>query len=453
MEIMIEHLLAREEGKTLEFKENSQSLHRIVQTVIAFANTAGGTLLLGIKDATKEVIGLKNILEDELRIANAIAASVSPLLVPNFQFSSWRHRDVLIITIPHSLGPYFLTSKGEKEGAFIRFGSTNRFADAHTLAEIKRLKDHTAFDQLPDCSLTAEALDLDLAHRLFENAGKSFTKGSARSLELLVDYQSKQYPSKGGLLLFGKNREELFPDPLVRLARFEGTSKNAILDHLDLKSPLPIALDEILMFIRRNTSTRAIIQDIHREEIPQYQPVVLREAVLNALTHADYSNRHSPIHIAIFDDRLEITNPGSLPFGLSLEVALTGVSQLRNKVLGRSFRELKLTDQWGSGLNRMIHVCQQNNIMPPKFEELGQFFRVTLYPKSVPLPATSWHVPIIEYIQKEGSISAKVAQQIWQISRRSATNRLQEMCAQGLLVEMSTAPRDPYKTFILTTRG
>lgn len=172
---MLEHLLARDEGKTLEFKENSQSVQRIVQTAIAFANTAGGIILLGIKDRTKEVVGLENILEDELKIANAIAASVSPLLIPTFQFASWRHRDILMIIIPHSFGPYYLSSKGEAEGTFIRLGSTNRLADTRTLAEIKRLKEYTAFDQLPDCKHDLDDLDFELAKELFDHKGKAFT--------------------------------------------------------------------------------------------------------------------------------------------------------------------------------------------------------------------------------------------------------------------------------------
>ena len=277
---MLEQFLAREEGKTLEFKENSNPIQGIVQTAIAFANTAGGVILLGIKNKTKEVVGLENILQDELRVANAIAASVTPLLVPNLQFCSWRHREILMITIPYSPGPYYLTSKGESEGTYIRFGSTNRPADAQMLIEIHRLKNHTAFDQLPDLKFSAEDLDFDLARNLFDEAGKPFTKGSAKSLSLLVEHQSSQYPSKGGLLLFGKDREALFPDPLIRLVRFEGITKTAALDQLDIRSALPIALNEILSFVRRNTSLGAVIKDIRRQDIPQYQPDVLRERSL-----------------------------------------------------------------------------------------------------------------------------------------------------------------------------
>jgi ATP-dependent DNA helicase RecG len=204
--IALEHMLARDEGKTPEFKENSNSIQRIVQTAIAFANTAGGVILVGIKDTTKEVVGLADIIEDELRIANAIADTVSPLLVPSFQLSSWRHRDVLIVTIPHNPGPYFLKSKGEQEGTFIRFGSTNRPADAHILAEIKRLKDHIAFDQLPDYKHTSDDLDFDLIKRMVEHTGKPFTKGTAKSLELVIDHQSAQYPSRWSAVVWEKSR-------------------------------------------------------------------------------------------------------------------------------------------------------------------------------------------------------------------------------------------------------
>ncbi len=447
---MLEEILTKNEGKTLEFKENSQSLQKIIQTIIAFANTAGGVLLLGIKNKTKEIIGLQNILQDEEKIANAVADSVFPLLIPNLQFCSFRERDLLIITVPYSPNLYHLKSKGEVGGTFIRLGSTNRLADAHTIAEMRRLKEHTSFDRLPDCKHSIADFDFELAKKLFATAGKTFTEAKAKSLELLIDYQSEIYPTKGGLLLFGKDRDKLFPDPIARMIRFEGLSKNSAIDEQESRSTLPQALEEILVFIRRHTSVSASIKGIRREEIPQYSPMILREATMNALVHADYANHRSPIQIAIFDDRLEITNPGALPFGLSLDTAISGVSQLRNKVLGRIFRELKLTEHWGSGLKRMLETCEEQNIPLPKFEELDNFFRITLYPKSKKSqPSASWQKPIFDYLQKYEKINAKIAQEIWQVTRRTTTTRLKEMCNNGLLVDISTNPKDPKKEFIL----
>src|SRR3989344_3071392 len=263
---MLEELLSKNEGKTLEFKENTQSLQKIVQTVIAFANTAGGVLLLGVKNGTKEVLGLSNVLQEEEKIANAVADSVTPLLVPNLQFCSWRGRDLLIVTVPYSPSLYHLKSKGEVEGTFIRLGSTNRVADAHIIAEMRRLKEHTSFDQLPDCKFSINDFDFELAKEMFAAVGKTFNHAKAKTLELFIDYQSETYPTKGGLLLFGKNRDKLFLDPLVRIARFEGVSKNATIDDQEIKSPLPQALEEILGFIRRHTSISSSIKGIRREE-------------------------------------------------------------------------------------------------------------------------------------------------------------------------------------------
>jgi ATP-dependent DNA helicase RecG len=448
---MLEDLLSKNEGKTLEFKENSQSLHKIVQTIIAFANTAGGILLLGVKNGTKEVMGLSNVLLDEEKIANVIADSVAPLLVPNLQFCSWRGRDLLIVTVPYSPSLYHLKSKGEVAGTFIRLGSTNRLADAHIIAEIRRLKEHTSFDQLPDTKFSLKDFDFDLAKQLFAEEGKTLTKAKAKSLELLADVHSETYPTKGGILLFGKDRDKLFPDPLVRMARFEGNSKSATIDHQDIKSPLPLALDEIIKFIRRHTSVSSSIKEVRRKEVLQYSPILVREAVMNALVHADYANHRSPIQIAIFDNRLEVTNPGSLPLGLSLDSALSGVSQLRNKVLGRIFRELKLTEHWGSGLKKMLDICSEQDIPTPRIEELDHFFRVTLYPKLTEnIPLVPWQEPIFQYLKKHNKINAKAAQDIWKVSRRTTSTRLKEMCQGGLLAEISTGPKDPQKVFVLS---
>ena len=110
-----------------------------------------------------------------------------------------------------------------------------------------------------------------------------------------------------------------------------------------------------------------------------------------------------------------------------------------NKVLGRTFRELKLIEHWGSGLKRMLEACEQQNIPLPKFEELDNFFRITLYPQSTKsIPSASWQEPVFLYLKKHSKINDKVAQ---------------EMCQEGLLVEISTSPKDPQKVFVLSKHG
>ena len=98
----------------------------------------------------------------------------------------------------------------------------------------------------------------------------------------------------------------------------------------------------------------------------------------------------------------------------------------------------------------MLEACEEQNIPLPKLEELDNFFRITLYPKSTKsIPSASWQKPIFEYLKKHENINAKSAQEIWQVTRRTTTTRLREMCNQGLLVDIATSPKDPQKVFVL----
>lgn len=447
---MLEELLSKEEGKTLEFKENTKSLQKIIQTVVAFANTAGGTIVIGIKDNTKDVVGLSNVLEEEERLANAIADSVAPLLIPSLQLHTWRGRDLLLISVSHGFGPFYIKSKGLEEGTYIRFGSTNRLADAATISEIQRLKEHKYFDEQPNFDSKISNINFELAKELFASISKKFTDRNAKSLGLIVHYHSKELPSNGAVLLFADDHTDVFPDAVIRLGRFMGVDKSHIIDQQILKIPISTALEPIIAFIRRHTSTAAEIGAIRRKDIPQYPPAVVREAIVNALLHTDYSIKGASIQIAIFDDRIEITNPGCLPFGLSFEAALSGISQLRNRVIGRVFRELNLIEQWGSGLGRMQNICKQQSIPIPKFEELGNFFRTTLYHginRSIHIE--EWQKPIIEYLKTHQEILPKKAQELWGVTSRTASSRLKKMCLDGFIVEISTGKFDPQKKFSL----
>lgn len=448
---MIETYLSKKEGKHLEFKENTKSLSKIIHTVIAFANTAGGTLIIGIKDSTKEVIGLNQVLEEEEKIANAIADSIEPFLTPNIHISTWRGRDCLIIQVPHALGPFYFKAKGETGGTFIRLGSTNRLADMNMIENIKRLKQHLYYDEVPFMEGEEKDLDFGLAEKLFSAESKKFSIKKAKNLELLVKQQEKYYPSIGGLLLFGKieRKKEFFPHAIVRCARFLGKTKTRIHDPIDISTQLPLAVDNVLDYVEKHTVNSYEIGKTKGRLKSLFPSVVVREAVINSLVHTDYSVRGASIQVALFDDRLEISNPGGLPFGLSLESALTGVSQLRNKVIGRVFRELDLIEQWGSGLNRMIDICAEQGLAPPKFEEIDHFFRVTLYNSLVkPSELQEWEKILMEYVDEHGEIPAKQAREIWNVTPKTAGSRLRKMCDKGLLVEISSGPFDPQKRFV-----
>jgi ATP-dependent DNA helicase RecG len=122
----------------------------------------------------------------------------------------------------------------------------------------------------------------------------------------------------------------------------------------------------------------AVIGPVKRTDLWTFPIVAIREAVMNAIVHADYSQHGAPIRVALFDDRLEVENPGLLLVGLTIEDIQKGISKLRNRVLGRVFQELGLAEHWGTGIQRMAAACLDRGLDAPKFEEIGTHFRVAL---------------------------------------------------------------------------
>ena len=179
---LFEDLLEQNEGKTLEFKENTKSLTGLIKTIIAFANTSGGNLVIGVQDKTKKVIGLEDVLLEEERLASAIADSISPLLVPDIEIKTYAHKDVLIIRVPHIAGPCYLKSAGEHGGAYVRFGSTNRLADEATRVSLRLFSANLSYDETPQ---SLGKLDTALLKKIFQSVGKDPTEKKCEMLGIL----------------------------------------------------------------------------------------------------------------------------------------------------------------------------------------------------------------------------------------------------------------------------
>lgn len=447
---MIKGLLARDEGKTLEFKENTRSLAGIMRTAVAFANTAGGSIVIGVKDKTKDVAGLSDALKDEERLANSFADSIHPILIPEIQIHAWRDRELIVVTVPHSPGPYYINREGPGNGVYIRLGSTNRRAGPEMIAELQRLARNIFFDEQPCSEINTEGIDFRAASEFFSAVSRQLTSPRRRSLGLVVDHGGREVPTQGAVLLFGKTRNDIFPDAVIRCARFKGKDTARFLDQTEIDEYLPKAVDSAVAFIERHTLENVEIGRVRRKEIPEYPVEAVREAVINAVVHADYAIGGMNIKVAVFDNRIEITNPGLLPFGLTLDAALSGVSKLRNRVVGRVFRELKLIEQWGSGIGRMIAACKRDGLQQPRFEESGTSFRVTLFGQRVAaqkLP--EWHIHLMNYLAEKDEITTKLATVLWKTTDRTARTRLRKLVKEGLLAEVGTAPKDPKKTYVL----
>lgn len=182
--------------------------------------------------------------------------------------------------------------------------------------------------------------------------------------------------------------------------------------------------------------------------------MAVREAVINAVARTDYSQRGAPLRLAIFDDRLEVENPGLLPFGLTVEDLPRGVSKLRNRVIGRVFHALGLIEQWGSGIQRMTAACVESGLAAPRFEELANRFRVTLATERTGTPARDDidQAILASLSGGQGRMTSEIAAAIGLTSRATRT-RLARLVGRGLVLEIGTGPQDPKRRYFAADRG
>ena len=443
-------ILSMSEGKTIEFKRDLSSLQPIVKTLVAFANTAGGTLIIG-KEDNGSILGVEDVFEAEEKLANCIADSIAPRLIPDIDVISLEGKSLLIIRVVHWPGPFYIKAKGPAEGTFIRIGSANRVAGQEWLNELVAIRTKVSFDQRPCLDTEIADLDMDKIKTAFSEEKKDIDQNKLITLGILVPYGQKLIPSNGGIILFGKKPvlQKYFPNTAIRCARFVGTDKTEFLDQCDIEESILESMHDVITFIRRNTRLSSKIEQIRREDIPEYSPVIVREVLINALVHADYSIQGMHPRVMIFTDRMEIENPGMLSPGYTLEDFITGISHVRNKVLARTFRELKQMEEWGTGYKRITEVCLQGRYPLPRWEEIGPCLRVTLYPCSIketgaskPGDITLRQKAILQIFHKNDKFTAKEVHIKLQspLSERTLRTDLQQLKSLGFLSSVGNGP-------------
>ncbi|MBI4907033.1 MAG: putative DNA binding domain-containing protein [Acidobacteria bacterium] len=442
-------LLKRHEGKSLEFKRDLSSPDGILKTLVAFANTAGGTIVIGVDDRSRNVRGVPAVLAAEERLASLIADSILPRLVPDIEVVAWRNLNVLAVqAYPSNTRPHYLERLGPEGGVFVRVGSTNRRAEAEQIEELKRWSRMDSFDEQAVPDLKSEDIDFRAASELFLPY-RQLTPHALGTLRLVTEHQGRRVPTIAGLLLFGKDRFSRFPDAWIQAGRFAGINRNRLLDSLEIRSYLPRAAEDAIAFAGKHLMRESVIEDVRRQERWSVPLVAIREAVMNAIVHADYAQRGAPIRLALFDDRVEIENPGLLPFGLTIEDIRRGVSKLRNRAIGRVFHELRLIEQWGSGIQRMTTACQEAGLEAPRLEEIGVHFRVTIFTAPVKTPyADETDGRILALLADGVPRSTAVVAMHLGLSPRATLTRLKTLAGRGLVGEIGTGPHDPRRQYI-----
>lgn len=353
------------ESLVTEFKR--EYTDDIVKTVIAFANTNGGELLIGIDD-NGSITGVDNTDTTMLKVANTIRDSIRPdvTLFTLCEARTIKGKSIIAINVQKGTAPpYYLPGKGIRpEGVFVRQGAST--VPATESAILKMIKE-TGGDSFE----TTRSLKQELT---FHSAGKFFA-------EEKIKFGNEQ---KRTLCLIGEdgaftNLALLLSDQCMhttKLAVFEGNSKLVFKDRVEFSGSLLKQLEDIYEYINRFNRTRAEFSGLKRIDLRDYPPEAVREALLNALVHRDYSYSDSTF-ISVFDNRIEFVSLGGLPKGISFSDMMLGVSVLRNSHLADVFYRLHLIEAFGTGMPKIME-CYREHEDQPNIELSDNAFKITL---------------------------------------------------------------------------
>ncbi len=361
-------LIAEGEGLTVEFKEKYTS--KIDKDIVALANTKGGFIVLGVSDEGK-VIGEK--------LTNQMKADISTLARncdPHITIGKISQiENVVVIEIPEGdEKPYSCSS-----GYFRRLDAVTQKMAQKEVRTVFRESSVISFEGLPHNGFGLKDISLKKINTFLaeSKAGIKATKRDVESILTSLGILEKEKINNAGVLMFARSVQRFIPHAELICGAFKGTNKTYIYDRRDVRDDLLTQLNVAMEFIRKHINVRSEIREINRYDIYEIPLDALREAVVNAIIHRDYNVKGTSIYVSIYDDRIEIENPGGLPAGLSLE-DFGKTSVRRNLIIADLFHRMSKVERIGSGIKRMKDLMKDAALKEPYFE-ITTFFRASFF--------------------------------------------------------------------------
>ena len=339
----------------------------ILKTVIAFANTSGGKIYIGIDDDGK-VLGVQRLDPDILKLSNSIRDSIKPdiTLFASILVEKIDGKDVIVVDVQKGASsPYYLTDKGIRpSGVYVRQGDSS--VPATDVAILKMIRD-TDGDNFEELRSLNQNLDFDFLKKEFEDANIKLEHSQMRTFNIIDE--DGLYTNLGLLL------SEQCPHT-IKAAVFEGSTKAIFKDRFEFSGSLLKQMKDVYSFLNRYNRTNSEITGLKRTDTREYPEIAIREALLNSIVHKEYSYSSSTL-ISVFDDKIEIVTIGGLTKGLNEDDIMLGVSILRNRNLANIFYRLKLIEAYGTGIPKIIESYNEYNVKP-KIEISSNAFKITL---------------------------------------------------------------------------
>ncbi len=450
----IKELIDKEESQDLEFKESLKLKDEIGETISAFLNSDGGTILVGVFD-DGEVPGVdigKNTVEE---LANYIKRNTDPQIFPSVKIRDIGGKKVVMIEVRESAEkPVFF-----KNHAYERVGKTNQRISSSEMRKLaKESGEKVYWDERVCADASLEDIDEEKVRWFLKEArhkrglninGNDPVEDVLLRLKLLKEGK----PTNGAVLLFGEETQRFFIQSEVKCIRFKGVGVTG--EMVDLRTVDGDAFDQLVeteKFIFNNIALSAWIEDgkIQRQERWEYPPKAIREALANAISHRDYETT-SKVQVRIFDDRLEFWNPGMLPEGWTVETLKQVHESIpRNPSIAKQFFWVKYIEEVGTGTNKIIEWCSSWGLPEPEFEFTGTSLVVTLWKSKVneeyldTLGLNERQRGAISYMREHKKITSKEYAELFSITDRTARNDLKSLHDKKILIQRGTSKKLTY---------
>ena len=465
------------ESKNIEYKVAlPDKSEKYMKTIVAFANTQGGKLIIGVDDKTHQIVGVENDILFQLMdgIANAISDSCAPQIIPDIEPHTVEGKTVIVVSVEAGKNrPYYLKTKGKDNGTYIRVAGTSRQAFAEKIKELEMEGARISWDELtcvgyPVSEETTEKLCRDI-EKFRKKAGMkehSVKKEQLINWKILKEREGQLLATNAYALL----TSDYFPFSKTQCAVFKGTDRAVFLDKREFAGPVYSQIENAVDFVLRNIRLGATIDGLVRKEKYELPPEAIREMIINAHCHRNLLDE-SCIQVAVYDDRLEITSPGGLYNGLTYEEIMNGHSKIRNKGLANIFSQMGLVEAWGSGIKRIFNAAKEYGLPEPSFQEFDNMFRVELFRNSLPMEQKNKSIGeasekhrrsigeaseklqeiklndtqqnIVKLLFKDSSLSAAKLAEKTGVARRNIESNIKKLKDYGILVRHGS-PKNGY---------